>query len=50
MTMLELQKVLGQTIEGVRDGNNSDIILRTDKFVHNDGKRIDKVVGSCETS
>lgn len=68
MTMLELQKVLGQTIEEVRDGtadvekaktvaslakqmiNNSDIILRTDKFVRNDGKRIDKVVGSCETS
>ena len=68
MTMMELQKVLGETIEEVRDGtadvekaktiaslakqmiNNSDIILRTDKFVRNDGRRIDKVVGDYETS
>lgn len=25
--------------------NNADVILRTDKFVNNRGKRIDKVVG-----
>lgn len=25
--------------------NNADVILRTDKFVNNKGKRIDKVVG-----
>lgn len=63
MTMIELQQVLGDTIEQVKQGtadieqaktiaslakqmiNNSDIILRTDKFVRNEGKRIDKVVG-----
>lgn len=28
--------------------NNADIILRTDKFVNNKGKRIDKVVGENE--
>ena len=25
--------------------NNADVMLRTDKFVNNKGKRIDKVVG-----
>lgn len=26
--------------------NNADVILRTDKFVNNKGKRIDKAVGT----
>ena len=26
--------------------NNADVILRTDKFVNNKGKRIDKAVGN----
>lgn len=25
--------------------NNADVVLRTDKFVQNNGKRIDKMVG-----
>ena len=28
--------------------NNADVILRTDKFVNNKGKRIDKAVGENE--
>lgn len=63
MTLLELQKVLGEAIDGVKNGtadvdkakaiaslakqmiNNADIVLRTDKFVNNNGERIDKMVG-----
>lgn len=63
MTLLELQKILGDTINEVKDGtadvdkakaiaslakqmvNNADIVLRTDKFVNNKGKRIDGMVG-----
>lgn len=64
MTLLELQNLLGETIQGVKDGvtdvdkaksiaslakqmiNNADIVLRTDKFVNNKGKRIDGMVGN----
>ena len=64
MTLLELQNVLGEEIQGVKDGtadidkakaiaslakqmiNNDDIVLRTDKFVNNKGKRIDGMVGN----
>ena len=63
MTLIELQKILGDTINEVKDGtadvdkakaiaslakqmvNNADIVLRTDKFVNNKGKRIDGLVG-----
>lgn len=63
MTMLELQRILGEAIKGIEDGtgdveraksiallakqmiNNADIVLRTDKFVQNHGKRVDKMVG-----
>lgn len=63
MTLLELQKVLGEEIKAVQEGtadidkakaiaslakqmiNNADVVLRTDKFVQNKGKRIDAVVG-----
>lgn len=63
MTIIELQKILGETIEAVLDGsadtdqaktvaslakqmiNSGDLILRADKFVKNNGKRIDKAVG-----
>ena len=63
MTLLELQNVLGEEIQGVKNGttdidkakaiaslakqmiNNADIVLRTDKFVNNKGKRIDGMVG-----
>ena len=63
MTLMDLQKILGETIDGVKDGtadvdkakaiaslakqmvNNADIVLRTDKFVQNKGKRIDVLVG-----
>ena len=63
MTLLELQKILGDEIKAVMDGtadtdkaktitslakqmiNNADIVLRTDKFVNNKGKRIDEMVG-----
>ena len=64
MTLLELQNVLGEEIQSVKDGtadidkakaiaslakqmiNNADIVLRTDKFVNNRGKRIDGMVGN----
>ena len=64
--MLELQNLLGETIEAVKNGNadvdkakaiaslakqminNADIVLRTDKFVNNKGKRIDYMVGENE--
>ena len=62
MTLLELQDVLGKAIVSIEDGtgsidkaiaslakqmiNNADVILRTDKFVNNKGKRIDKAVGT----
>ena len=67
MTLLELQNVLGEEIQGVKDGtadidkakaiaslakqmiNNADIVLRTDKFVNNKGKRIDGMVGNGES-
>lgn len=63
MTMMELQKMLGEQIQAVENGtadvekakviaalakqmiNNADIILRTDKFVNNKGKRIDSIIG-----
>lgn len=63
MTLKELQDVLGETIEGVKNGttdvdkaktiaglakqmiNNADVVLRTDKYVNNKGKRIDEMVG-----
>lgn len=63
MTLLELQRILGEEIQAVKDGsadvdkakaiaslakqmiNNADIVLRTDKFVNNKGKRIDGMVG-----
>ena len=63
MTLLELQKILGDEIKAVMDGtadtdkaktiaglakqmiNNADIVLRTDKFINNKGKRIDGMVG-----
>ena len=63
MTLMELQKILGDTIDEVKNGtadtdkakaiaslakqmvNNADIVLRTDKFVNNKGKRIDVLVG-----
>lgn len=66
MTLLELQKILGEEIKAVQDGtadidkakaiaslakqmiNNADVVLRTDKFVQNKGKRIDAVVGEDE--
>ena len=67
MTLLELQNVLGEEIQRVKDGtadidkakaiaslakqmiNNADIVLRTDKFVNNKGKRIDGMVGNGES-
>ena len=67
MTLLELQNVLGEEIQSVKDGtadidkakaiaslakqmiNNADIVLRTDKFVNNKGKRIDGMVGNGES-
>lgn len=63
MTLVELQKMLGEEILAVKEGradiekakaiaslakqmiNNADIVLRTDKFVANKGKRIDTMVG-----
>lgn len=63
MTLIELQVMLGEEIQAVKNGtadvdkakaiaslakqmiNNADIVLRTDKFVNNQGKRIDVMVG-----
>lgn len=66
MTLLELQRVLGNELESLVKGeadtndakavaslakqmiNNADIVLRTDKFTGQNGKRINQIVGELD--